>query len=68
MSEDCEGPYFMVGDEVTAFDPENESTELRLSDPDVFFPPAEDCHSDCPDSEARRQAAVNWSWMGNAFA
>ena len=38
MSGDCEGPYFMVGDEVTAFDPNNESTELRLTDPDVFFP------------------------------
>lgn len=38
MSEDCQGPYYLVGDEVSAFDPENESTELRLSDPDVFFP------------------------------
>ncbi len=38
MSEDCAGPFSLVGDEVTAFDPENESTELRLSDPDVFFP------------------------------
>ena len=38
MSGDCEGPYFMVGDEVTAFDPENESTELWLTEPDVFFP------------------------------
>lgn len=38
MPGDCEGPYFMVGDEVTAFDPENESTELWLTEPDVFFP------------------------------
>ena len=38
MSEDCAGPHFLVGDEVTAFDPENELGELRLSDPDVFFP------------------------------
>ena len=37
-SEDCAGPYFLVGDEVTAFDPENEPRELRLADPDVFFP------------------------------
>ena len=38
MSEDCGEPYLLVGDEVTAFDPENEATELRLSDPDVLFP------------------------------
>ena len=38
VTEDCEGPYYLVGDEITAFDPENEPTELRLSDPDVFFP------------------------------
>ena len=38
MSEDCAGPHFLVGDEVTAFDPDNEPRELRLSDPDVFFP------------------------------
>ena len=37
LSEDCAEPYFLVGDEVTAFDPKNEVTELRLSDPDVLF-------------------------------
>ena len=37
LSEDCEEPYFLVGDEVTAFDPRNEATELRLSEPDVLF-------------------------------
>ena len=37
LSENCAEPYFMVGDEVTAFDPKNEATELRLSDPDVVF-------------------------------
>ncbi len=38
LSEVCSGPYFLVGDEVTAFDPDNEPTELRLTDPDVLFP------------------------------
>ena len=38
LSEDCAGPYVLVGDEVTAFDPNNEPTELRLSDPDLIFP------------------------------
>ena len=37
LSEDCAEPYFLVGDEVTAFDPKNEATELRLSDPDVLL-------------------------------
>ena len=37
LSEACAEPYFLVGDEVTAFDPGNEATELRLSDPDVLF-------------------------------
>ena len=37
LSADCEGSYLLVGDEVTAFDPNSEPTELRLSDPDVFF-------------------------------
>ena len=37
LSEDCAEPYFLVGDEVTAFDPKKEATELRLSDPDVLF-------------------------------
>ena len=37
MSEDCAGPYHLVGDEVTAFNPDNETTELRLSDPGVHF-------------------------------
>lgn len=37
LSEDCAEPYFLVGDEVSAFDPGNEATELRLSDPDVVF-------------------------------
>lgn len=38
MSENCAEPYVLVGDEVTAFDPNNEPTVLRLSDPEVFFP------------------------------
>ena len=38
MSEDCAGPHYLVGDEVTVFDPENQRTELRLLDPDVIFP------------------------------
>ena len=33
----CPEPTFWVGDEVTVFDPENEATELRLSDPDVLL-------------------------------
>ena len=33
----CPPGAFLVGDEVTAFDPENEVTELRLSDPDVLL-------------------------------
>ncbi len=33
----CAQPSTWVGDEVTAFDPENEATELRLSDPDILF-------------------------------
>ena len=37
LSEDCADPYFLVGDEVSAFDPRNEATELRLSDLDVVF-------------------------------
>ena len=37
LSEDCTEPYLLVGDEVTVFDPNNEATELRLSDPDVLF-------------------------------
>ena len=37
LSKDCADPYFLVGDEVSAFDPKNEVTELRLSDPDVVF-------------------------------
>ncbi len=37
LSESCAEPYFLVGDEVTAFDPRNEAAELRLSDPDVLF-------------------------------
>ena len=38
LSEDCAGPHFLIGDEVTAFNPDNEPRELRLSEPDVFFP------------------------------
>ena len=38
MSGDCPGPYFLVGDELSAFDANNEPTELRLSNPDVLFP------------------------------
>ena len=37
LSEDCAEPYLLVGDEITAFDPKNEATELRLSAPDVLF-------------------------------
>ena len=37
LSGDCTEPYFLVGDEVSAFDPGSEATELRLSDPDVVF-------------------------------
>ena len=37
LSEDCAEPYYLVGDEVTSFNPNNERTELRLSDPDVLF-------------------------------
>ena len=37
LSGDCTEPYFLVGDEVSAFDPSNEATELRLSNPDVVF-------------------------------
>ena len=38
LSVDCpKSSFFIVGDEVTVFDPENEATELRLSDPDVLF-------------------------------
>ena len=45
LSEDCAGPYVLVGDEVTAFDPNNEPTELRLSDPGSHLSPANDHHS-----------------------
>ena len=37
LSEACTEPYFLVGDEVTAFDPRNQATELRLSDPEVVL-------------------------------
>ena len=37
LPENCAEPYLLVGDEVTAFDPKNEATELRLSDPDVLL-------------------------------
>ena len=37
LSEDCPGPYMLAGNEITAFDPDNEPTELRLSNPDVLF-------------------------------
>ena len=37
LSEHCPEPSFLVGDEVTVFDPKDETTELRLSDPDVLF-------------------------------
>ena len=37
LSQDCADPYFLVGDEVSTFDPTSEATELRLSDPDVVF-------------------------------
>jgi len=35
--EHCAQPSTWMGDEVTVFDPENEATELRLSDPDVLL-------------------------------
>ena len=35
--EHCAEPTFWVGDEVTVFDPRNEATQLRLSDPDVLL-------------------------------
>ena len=38
IPEDCNGPYVLVGDEVTAFNLENEPSELRLQAPDVIFP------------------------------
>ena len=37
LSEECGEPYLLVGDEVSAFDPENEATELRILNPDVLF-------------------------------
>ena len=37
LHEDCAEPYLMVGDEVTVFDPKNEATELRLSNPEVLL-------------------------------
>ena len=37
MSQDCAGPFYLVGDEVSIFDPDNEPTELRLSNPDILF-------------------------------
>ena len=41
LSDDCAEPYFLVGDEVSAFDPGSEATELRLSDPNVVLLRAE---------------------------
>ena len=38
ISERCNGPFYLVGDEVSVFDPDNEPTELSLSDPEVIFP------------------------------
>ncbi len=38
MSGDCDGPFYLVGDEVAVYDPDDEPTALRLSDPEVFFP------------------------------
>ena len=37
LSEDCAGPYLLVGDEVTAYHPNYEPAELNLPDPSVFF-------------------------------
>ena len=37
LSEHCPPAHFLVGDEATAFDPDSEATELRLSDPEVLF-------------------------------
>ena len=46
MVEECTGPYVLVGDEVTAFDLENEPTELRLQEPDVDLSTGKDRFSD----------------------
>ena len=37
LPEHCPPASFLVGDEVSVFDPENEATELRLSDPEVLL-------------------------------
>ena len=37
LPEHCPPGHLLVGDEVSVFDPENEATELRLSDPDVLL-------------------------------
>ena len=37
LSENCAEPYFLVGDEVSVFEPGVEATTLRLSDPDIVF-------------------------------
>ena len=50
MSGDCPGPYFLVGDELSAFDANNEPTELRLSDPDVPLSPPKNHHCKYPDT------------------
>ena len=34
---DCAGPYELVSNDITAFDPDNEPTELRLQDPKIYF-------------------------------
>ncbi len=34
---DCAGPYELVSNDITAFNPNNEPTELRLLDPEIYF-------------------------------
>ena len=67
LPEDCAGPHFLVGDEVTAFDPDNEPRELRLSDPDVFFPRQRTVIA-TGRSQMLQEAAANWSLTDSAFA
>ena len=53
MSEDCAGPFYLVGDEVTVFDPDNEPTGTAPVRPGSPISPAEDHHSDWPESDGR---------------
>ena len=53
MSEDCAGPHYLVGDEVTVFDPDNEPSRIAVVRPGSHLSPAEDRNSDWPVSEGR---------------